>query len=76
MPLFLLDDTLSVEVFYEPKDKTFCDNICIRFWESCPEDEKVFKAGETNLFLTPGEARKLAELLARAAETSQKDCPS
>ena len=74
MSLFLLDDTLNVEIFYEPNDSDYCDNICIRFWESCPEEEKVFRAEETNIFITPDQAQKLAELLYSAAQMSQTDC--
>jgi len=74
MSLLLLDDTLHVAVFYEETDRQFCDNICIRFWESCPEEEKIFKAGETNIYLTLEEARQFADLLLKAADASQSNC--
>jgi hypothetical protein len=74
MSLLLLDDTLHVNVFYEKNDNQFCDNICIRFWESCPDEEKLFKAGETNIFITHQEARQLADLLLKAANASLTDC--
>lgn len=76
MPLYLLDDSLSVDVYYEKCDDQFSDNICIHFWESCPEEEKVFLAEETHLFLTPDQARQLAEMLLRAANTSDQNHPS
>lgn len=69
MPIQLLDGSLTVDVFYEPSDSEYEDNICISFIECCPEEEKVFFAGETNLFLTPRQAQQLAQaLLAAAAE--------
>ena len=74
MSLYLLDDTLCVDIFYEKSDNEFCDNICIRFWESCPEEEKIFKAGETNMYITPQQARQLADLLIQAAGSSQENC--
>lgn len=74
MPLYLLDDTLSVEVFFEETDREYCDNICIRFWESCPEDEKIFNAGETNIYLTVEEACKLAQYLLAAVKNSSEGC--
>lgn len=76
MSLCLLDDTLSVDVYFEPSDTEFSDNICLYFVESCPEDEKVFLADETNLFLTPDQARELARMLLQAADASEVDSPS
>jgi hypothetical protein len=68
--LKLLDDSLLVKVFYERTDSDFDDDICIRFQEDCPEDEKLFKAGETNIFLTPDQANQFALLLIEAAKQS------
>lgn len=73
MALYLLDDTLSVEVFYEPSDGQFPDNVCLRLWESCPAEEKILIADETNVFLTPDQARELAKLLLAAVETSEQN---
>jgi len=73
MYLYLLDESLSVDVYYEKSDDQFSDNICIHFWESCPEEEKVFLAEETHLFLTPDQARQLAGLLLAAADASEKN---
>lgn len=73
MPINLLDDSLIVDVYYEQSDSEFNDNICLHFWESCPEEEKVFLAGETNLYLTPDQARKLAEALLQAASASENN---
>lgn len=73
MTIHLVDDTLKVEIFYEKTDQAFSDNVCMRIIEDCPEDEKLFKAHETNLYLTPQQATQLASALARASEKSLVD---
>lgn len=75
MSLNFLDDTLNVEVFYEKTDSDFCDNVCIRFWESCPDEERLFVHDETNIYITPAQARSLAHLLLEQAEKSDTNCP-
>jgi hypothetical protein len=70
MALELLDGSLQVEVYYDPSDGDFEDNICISFREDCPEDEKVFWAGETNIYLTPEQAQAFAMALIAAADKS------
>ncbi len=74
MSLNFLDDTLNVDVFYEPNDSEFCDNICIRFWESCEDAERIFIHDETNIYLTPKQARAFARLLQKAARQSDSNC--
>ncbi len=76
MTLHLLDDSLSVDVFYEPSDNQFNDNICVHICESCPEEEKVFIADEVNLYLTPEQARRLAEILLEASNASLSNQPA
>lgn len=71
MIISLLDGSLRVQIFYEEPDASFEDNVCISFLEYCPEDEKIFKAGETNIFLTPEQAAQLAEALSKAAAESK-----
>ncbi len=71
MPIMLLDDSLQVEIFYEETDSGFADNICICFVEDCPPDERLFKADETNIFLTPDQAMALATALMNAAAESR-----
>jgi SAM-dependent methyltransferase len=71
MILLLLDNSLRVQVFYEEPDAEFEDNVCISFLEDCPEDEKIFRADETNIFLTPRQAAQLAETLNNAAAESK-----
>ena len=70
MEVSLLNDSLHVKVFYEESGSGFNDNICVSFLEHCPEAEKIFKAGETNIFLTAKQARRLALALFGAAECS------
>jgi hypothetical protein len=71
MTLKLLDDSLRVNVYYEESDSDFEDNICICILEDCAEEEKIFKADEINLFLTPEQAAELALLLTNAAAESR-----
>ena len=70
MELWLVDDTLRIKAFFEPTDRDLHDNICLSVYESCPEDEKIFRNDETNLYLTSAQARKLAEMLLTAADLS------
>ncbi|HEX2981268.1 MAG TPA: hypothetical protein VHO48_13445 [Anaerolineaceae bacterium] len=71
MAIYLLDKSLKVDVFYEKQDSDFTDNICISLLEIAPEEEQVFLYGETNLYITPDEARCLAQMLLEAADASQ-----
>lgn len=70
MKIHLLDDSLQVEIFYEQEDEDFKDNICVRIQENCTDDERLFRAKETNIFVTPKQACQLAKALAQAAECS------
>lgn len=74
MAIVLLDGTMKVEVFFDDSDNEFDDNICLSFVEDCPDDEKVFWAGETNLYLTPQQACQLAEALQRAVRQGRSGC--
>lgn len=73
MFVFLLDNSLKVEVYCDEMDSEFEDNICVSFVETCPDDEKIFRADETNIFLTPKQAEQLGSLLVRAARLGCKD---
>lgn len=74
MTVSLLDDSLKVDIFFEVSDCEFGDNICIQIEEACPDDEKVFRGDQTNLFLTIDQARQLADALVKAAEESEEYC--
>jgi hypothetical protein len=72
-PINLLDDSLQVEIFYEKDDGGYTDNICMKIIESCIEEEKVFRHDENHLYLTPEQAKALAEALTRAVQSSEKN---
>ena len=66
----LINGALLVNIHFEPSDSEYDDNICLCFEEPCHEDEHIFRAIQTNLFLTPAEARNLAQALLDAASHS------
>lgn len=72
MNLELLGGELLLKICFDNSDKDFDDNICLSFIEPCIEETKLFRAKETNIFLTPQEARSLADLLLQAAEASDR----
>ena len=74
MAIYLLDNSLKVDVFFDPTDSEFEDNICISFVEECPEDEKLFLAGESNIYLTPEQACLFAEAITKAVKDSRRSC--
>jgi len=70
MSIYLLDRTLKVDIFYECEDHDLEDNICVSIVEDCLPAEQLLRAGETHIYLTPDEARKLGEALLDAARLS------
>jgi len=70
MTIYLLDDSISIDVFYEKEDKEYKDNICVKVIESCADHEKLFRMDEVYIYLSPEEARALAKELCDAAEAS------
>jgi hypothetical protein len=70
-PIFLLDDSLEVEIFFDKGDCGYKDNICLKITESCNEEEKVFRHDENNLYLTAEQAAALAAALTNAVKDSQ-----
>lgn len=70
MTIYLLDKSLQVDICYEEGDSEYEDNICMSIIEDCPDEEKLMRADETNLYMTPAEARQLAEALLAAADKS------
>lgn len=73
MAIYLLDDSLKIEIAYEESDSGYADNIRVQIIEECPEDEKIFLHDETNIYLTPEQANDLARLLDEAAQASRMD---
>jgi hypothetical protein len=70
MEINLLGGELTVNIYFEHDDEEFDDNICLSFIEPCPDESRIFRASETNIFITAQEARELAEILLKVAETS------
>lgn len=73
MAIYLLDNSLKVEIYYDEMDEAYGDNICISLTEDCPTDERLFRADETNIYLTPEEACQFAKMLQAAAARSRSD---
>jgi len=71
MTIYLLDKTLQIDIFYECEDQDLEDNICVSIVEVCPPQERIMRAGQTNLFLTADQARQLGQTLLQAAQHSQ-----
>jgi len=69
-PIYLLDDSLAVEVFFSEEDRDLPDPICLKISESCKEEEKVFIHDESHLYLTPQQAKYLAQALLAAVDES------
>lgn len=70
MTLYLLEGTLQINIFYDCEDQDLEDNICIQVIERCPPEERLLRAGETNIFLTPEQVRELGQALLQAAANS------
>ena len=74
MSIKLLENTLEINIYYDECDCEYDDNICVSIIEDCPEEEKIFRADETNLYLTPEQALQLMQAL--KAATSESKLPS
>lgn len=70
MKIELLDGTLLVEVNYCLDNQEFEDDICLTMIERCPDDERIFRADETNLLITPAEAVLIIRSLEKAVQAS------
>jgi SAM-dependent methyltransferase len=71
MQILLLDDNLIVNIFCDNPDQAHEDNICIQWVEKRPDEERMFRASETNIYLTPEQAAQFAEALSTAAADSK-----
>lgn len=72
MSVSLLDDSLEIDVYFDPQDCKFDDNICVAMYESCADEERILQAEEVNIYLTEEQARQLAAALLKAADESNK----
>jgi hypothetical protein len=70
MAIILLDGSLKLDVFFDCKDSQFEDHICLQIMEDCPENEKIFYAGETNIYLTAEQAQQISDALLKAVNQS------
>ena len=68
MAVKILEDSLTFEAFIDHEDAGFEDDVCLRFTETCPEEEKVFYGGENNLYVTRDQALKIAMEILKALE--------
>ncbi len=73
MYIYLVDNSLRVQVYYDETDQTYSDNICISIDEECPCEEKVLINDQTNLYITPEQAEQLGNALLMAARNSRGD---
>ena len=74
MSVSLLDNSLKVGIYFEESDRDFDDDICISFSEDCPPEEKLFRADETHIYVTPDQACLLLLALQRAMENYRASC--
>ena len=68
MTIHLLDQTVHLDIYIDASDAEFEDDVCFRFVEDCPEDEKIFCGGETELYLTREQARQIRDRLIKVLE--------
>ena len=73
MTIHLLDNSMHLDIFIDATDAEFEDDVCLRFIEDCPEDEKVFYGGETQLYITRDQARAIRDAL--NAVLAESDSP-
>lgn len=69
MSISLFDGSLKITIFFEESDRDYDDDICIQLIEKCPDDEKVLKFDETNIYITPDKAGLLILALQRALDS-------
>jgi hypothetical protein len=69
--IYMIDGSLKLSIYHEVVDSAFDDDICLRFQEDCPEDEKLFKADEICIYLTPEEAALVVLEINRALDARQ-----
>lgn len=68
MSIRLLDNSLKVDIYFAESESDFDDDICLCIVEDCPEEEKLFRVDETNIFITPEQASLLILALERALD--------
>ena len=71
MTIYLLDNTLQIEIFHDCEYKDLEDDICVSIIERCPPQERLLQAGETHIFITPDQAQQLGLALLEAVGHSK-----
>lgn len=72
MTIFLLDDTIEIDIFFDCEDHDLEDNICVTIIERCDPSERLLRAGQTNIFITPTQAQALGNAFLHAAKHSSE----
>lgn len=67
----LLDGTLKLNIYYDESDRDYEDDICLCFIEDSRDEEKLFRADESSLYLTPEQAALIILELSRAVEAAR-----
>lgn len=71
MSILLLDESLRMTVFYD-RNAPRPAEICLYLEETCPPEERLFQDNEFTLYLTPGQARALADELLQALRERER----
>jgi len=71
MSILLLDESLRMTVFYD-RNAPRPAEICLYLEETCPPEERLFQDSEFALYLTPGQARALADELLQALRERER----
>ena len=67
----LLDGSLKLTIYFDDSDRDFEDDICLCFQEDSVEAEQLFRADETNVYITPEQAALIVLELSRALEAAR-----
>ncbi len=73
MSVLLHDDNLRVTVYFDRSTPRF-DSICLYLEETCAPGGKLLQDSEVGIYLTPGQARALADELLAALDERQSHC--
>ena len=68
----LLDDSLKLKIYYDETDSDFEDDICLCFEEDCPDEERLLRADEVSIYITPEQAALIILGLSRAVEAARQ----
>ena len=72
----LLDGSLKLKIFYDESDSEFEDDICLCFMEDSRDEERLFRADEVSIYLTPEQAALIILGLSRAVEAARQGKPA